>query len=40
VVLRVDDTQAGRIAWAASAGELWLVIRPPTLAEDSTIKGG
>lgn len=36
VTVRVTDSQASRIASAADAGHLWLTIRPPTLAQDST----
>jgi Flp pilus assembly protein CpaB len=35
VTVRVTDSQASRIAFAADAGDLWLTIRPPTLAKDS-----
>jgi Flp pilus assembly protein CpaB len=36
VTVRVTDSQASRIASAADAGHLWLTIRPPTLAQDSS----
>lgn len=35
VVLRVGDVEAGEIAFASDHGDLWLTVRPPTLAEDS-----
>jgi Flp pilus assembly protein CpaB len=38
VTLRVSDDQAGRIAFTANSGDLWLTIRPPTLAKDSDVK--
>jgi Flp pilus assembly protein CpaB len=38
VTVRVSDGEASRIAFAANTGELWLTIRPPTLAKDSNTK--
>jgi len=38
VTVRVTDAQASRIAFAADAGDLWLTIRPPTLAKESDTK--
>jgi Flp pilus assembly protein CpaB len=35
IVLRVDDVEARQIAFAADAGDLWVLVRPPTLAKDS-----
>lgn len=35
VVMRVDDVQATRIAHGADNGDIWLLVRPPTLGEDS-----
>jgi pilus assembly protein CpaB len=37
VVLRVSDLEASRIALASDQGDVWLTIRPPTLAKDSKI---
>jgi pilus assembly protein CpaB len=43
VVLRLSDREAARVAFAAEHGNVWLAIRPPTLARDSnagTVAGG
>jgi Flp pilus assembly protein CpaB len=37
VVVRVTDVEASRIAFAADTGQIWLTIRPPTLAKNSKI---
>jgi Flp pilus assembly protein CpaB len=37
VVLRVSDIEASRIAFVADHGDVWLTIRPPTLAKESSI---
>lgn len=37
VVVRVTDVEASRIAFASDTGQIWLTIRPPTLAKDSKI---
>ena len=37
VVVRVTDIEASRIAFASDTGDIWLTIRPPTLAKDSKI---
>jgi Flp pilus assembly protein CpaB len=38
VVLRVTDVEANHIALEAEGGNVWLTIRPPTLAKDSRVK--
>jgi Flp pilus assembly protein CpaB len=38
VVLRVTDVEATRIAFASDQGEVWLTLRPPTLAKDSDVE--
>lgn len=35
VTLRVNDTTAAKIAFAAEEGKVWVVLRPPTGAQDS-----
>lgn len=35
VVIRVTDTEASRIAFAATSADIWLTVRPPTLGKDS-----
>jgi Flp pilus assembly protein CpaB len=35
VVLRLSDSETARVAFAADHGDVWLAIRPPTLASDS-----
>ncbi|MBW8060401.1 MAG: Flp pilus assembly protein CpaB, partial [Solirubrobacterales bacterium] len=37
VVLRLSDREATRVAFASDQGNVWLTIRPPTLAKDSKI---
>jgi Flp pilus assembly protein CpaB len=37
VVVRVTDVEASRIAFAADTGQIWLTVRPPTLAKNSKI---
>jgi Flp pilus assembly protein CpaB len=37
VVVRVTDIEASRIAFASDTGDIWLTVRPPTLAKDSKI---
>jgi Flp pilus assembly protein CpaB len=37
VVVRVTDVEASRIAFASDTGDIWLTVRPPTLAKDSKI---
>ena len=37
VVVRVTDIEASRIAFASDTGQIWLTIRPPTLAKNSKI---
>jgi Flp pilus assembly protein CpaB len=37
VVLRLSDREAARVAFAADHGNVWLAIRPPTLAKDSRV---
>jgi Flp pilus assembly protein CpaB len=37
VVVRVTDVEASRIAFASDTGQIWLTIRPPTLAKNSKI---
>jgi Flp pilus assembly protein CpaB len=37
VVVRVTDVEASRIAFAADTGQIWLTIRPPTMAKNSNI---
>lgn len=38
VTIRVTDAEANQIAFAANTGDLWLTIRPPTLAKDTKTK--
>ena len=40
VVLRATDVEAGRIAYAEADSKIWLIVRPPTRAKDSTINPG
>jgi Flp pilus assembly protein CpaB len=40
VVIRVSDLQAARIARASDDGDVWLAIRPPTLAKESPAETG
>jgi Flp pilus assembly protein CpaB len=41
VVLRLSDVEAARVAYASDQGHVWLAIRPPTLAKDSSgLAGG
>jgi Flp pilus assembly protein CpaB len=37
VVVRVTDVEASRIAFASDTGDIWLTVRPPTLAKNSKI---
>jgi Flp pilus assembly protein CpaB len=37
VVVRVTDVEASRIAFASDTGQIWLTVRPPTLAKNSKI---
>jgi Flp pilus assembly protein CpaB len=37
VVVRVTDVEASRIAFAADTGQIWLTVRPPTLAKNSKV---
>ena len=37
VVVRVTDVEASRIAFASDTGDIWLTVRPPTLAKISKI---
>ena len=38
VELRVSDVQASRVALASDQGNVWLTVRPPTLAKDTHTK--
>ena len=38
VELRVSDVQASRVALASDQGNVWLTVRPPTLAKDTPTK--
>ncbi len=40
VVLRLSDVEATRVAYASDQGNVWLAIRPPTLARDSSRLAG
>ena len=36
-MVRVTDVEASRIAFASDTGDIWLTVRPPTLAKNSKI---
>jgi pilus assembly protein CpaB len=40
IVVRVDDAQAARLAFAADNGKIWFVLRPPVGATDSSRAAG
>jgi Flp pilus assembly protein CpaB len=40
VVLRLTDAEAARVGYAAEHGNVWLAIRPPTLAKEANAGSG